>query len=436
LRFCKAVNPKFNTDWVYVKYLADQLEGVARGDVDRMMNALPPQWGKTWLASVYFPVWLLSLNPTLRIIVGSYDMRHARRIAGWARDIAKKCLQLRGDIKAKNEWALEEGGGFLAVGVGAGTGNPCDVMILDDLIKGRKEAESEVIREAAWDWWQGSLYPRLAPKSAVVLQNTRWHHDDPAGRLIEAGKNGGDQWVVNRVPALSEGKDDPLGRPAGQTAQPGRYTQAQIERKRANTGAYEWEAVYQQNPTPRSGGMFKLEKFQIAPALPVGCRFVRRWDTASTDGGGDYTAGVLMALAPDSMYFVVDVVRGQWDGKARDEIIRNTADLDKITYGHVHVRGTQDPGSAGKDQAAAFIRLLSGFSVDVERETGDKVTRADAFASQQQAGNVKLLAGKWTQAFITEHTSFPGGKNDDQVDAAAGAFNWLASNVFLGGGGF
>ncbi len=432
LRFCKTVNPKFNTDWVYVRYLADQLERVARGDVDRMMNFMPPQWGKTWLASVYFPVWLLSLNPSLRIIVGSYNMLHARRISGWARDIAKKCLHLRDDSKAKNEWALAEGGGFLATGVGGGTGNPCDVMILDDLVKGRKEAESDVIRIAAWDWWQGSLYPRLAPKSAVVLQNTRWHYDDPAGRLIEAAKNGGDLWEVNSVPAISEGAGDPLGRPAGQTAQPGRYTQAQIERKKANTGDYEWEAVYQQNPTPRTGGMFKRDKFEIVNALPAGCRMCRYWDKAATDGGGDWTVGVLQARAQSGLFYIVDVVRGQWASTERDAIIKQTAELDLNTYGRaVHQRGEQEPGAGGKEAAEAFIRLLTGFSVSIEKVTGSKTDRADAYASQQGAGNVKLMRGAWNGKFIDEHCSFPSGKHDDQVDGGSGSFNYLA----VGNGG-
>jgi predicted phage terminase large subunit-like protein len=435
LRFCQRINPKFNTEWAYVRYLAEQLEAVARGEYDRMMNFMPPQWGKTWLASVYFPVWLLSLNPSLRIIVGSYNKEHARRISGWAREAARGILDIRSDSKAKNEWALEEGGSFLAVGVGGGTGNPCDVLILDDLFKGRKEAESEVMRETVWEWWQGSLYPRLAPHSAVIMQNTRWHHDDHVGRLLEMEKQGGDKWVVNKIPCFSEGEGDPLGRPAGQTAVPGRYSQRKMERKRANTGDYEWEAIYQQNPSPRQGGMFKRDKFQILDALPAGCRFIRFWDKAATEGGGDFSVGVLMALASDSTYWVCDVVRGQWGEAALDNIIRQTAELDRINYGFVHTRGEEEGGASGKRDAAAFIRLLNGFSVDTERavERGSKTTNASAYASQQQVGNVKLLRGTWNGVFINEHCAFPTGKNDDQVDAGAGCFNWLASQVFMGG---
>jgi predicted phage terminase large subunit-like protein len=171
-------------------------------------------------------------------------------------------------------------------------------------------------------------------------------------------------------------------------------------------------------------GLFLVDHLPIVDAIPAALSHVRRWDMAATAGGGDWTVGVLMA-GPDSdgRFYVVDVVRGQWEPSERDRIIRQTSELDGKS---VKVVGPQDPGAAGVQAAQAFVRLLSGFSVTTERETGDKVTRADPFAAQVNAGNVSLVRGDWVREFIEELRRFPHGSHDDQVDAAAGAFSRLA----------
>src|SRR6185369_8343760 len=140
--------------------------------------------------SRWFPLWLLLRNPDLRIAIVSYADALARR---WGRAIRNEItahpelgLRVRADTAAAHEWQLDGyDGGVVTAGIGAGlTGRPVDVLIIDDPVKGYAEADSEVFREAAKDWWRGTGSARLAEGAPVVLVMTRWHQDDLAGFLL------------------------------------------------------------------------------------------------------------------------------------------------------------------------------------------------------------------------------------------------------------
>jgi predicted phage terminase large subunit-like protein len=174
------------------------------------------------------------------------------------------------------------------------------------------------------------------------------------------------------------------------------------------------------------GSVFRREWFGRAEALPAGCVLARYIDKAGTEGGGAYTAGVLMARDRSRRYYVVDVVRGQWSAGRREEIILDTAKADRARYGTVRYYVEQEPGSGGKESVEATIRNLSGFAVKADRPTGDKAVRAQPFAAQAEAGNVFVLPGRWNDDYVEEHAAFPEGPYKDQVDASSGAFNKLA----------
>ncbi len=158
------------------------------------------------------------------------------------------------------------------------------------------------------------------------------------------------------------------------------------------------------------------------PAPPAGLRMCRAWDLAASSGTGDYTAGVKLGQSAEGLWYVLDVRRGQWPPDERDAVMRQSAQLDA---GAVKIRLAQDPGQAGVDQAQRLTRMLAGYSVRSERVTGDKPTRAGGLAAQINAGNVRLVRGSWNASFLEELRQFPQGRNDDQVDAAADAFNEL-----------
>jgi len=381
---------------------------------------MPPRHGKSENLTVRYPVFRLERDPKTRIIIGAYNATLAARFSRKARRIAEQRLELATDRTAVDDWETAKGGGVRSVGVGGGvTGMGADLIIIDDPVKSREEANSEVLREKIKQWYSDDLYTRLEPGGAIVLIMTRWHEDDLAGWILASEK--ASDWTVVRLPALAE-ENDPLGRPVGEALCPSRYDVADLEDIRITQGGASFDALYQQNPTAREGAFFKVGLLGLVEALPAGVRLVRAWDSAATEGDGDYTVGVLMGRGEDGLFYVADVVRGQWDTAERNRIIRATAERDGVS---VRVVVPEDPGSAGKDSARALVSLLAGFSVERKRATGSKDVRAEPFSAQVNAGNVKLLRGAWNTAFVEELRAFPRGRYDDQVDAASDAFNDL-----------
>lgn len=414
-----AVTPAFNWRWPYLAYIRAQLRRVTNGEIDRLMLFVPPRHGKSSMVTVRYPVWRLERDPALRVIVGCYSQTLANRFSRQARRIAAERVELDRERRAVEEWQTAMGGTFRAVGVGVGvTGQGGDLIMIDDPVKNREEAESEAYRDAVWDWYTDDLYTRREPKAAIILIMTRWHEDDLAGRILAS--EDGPNWTVVRLPAEAE-ENDPLGRPVGAALCPERYdlkALADIRRVLGNS----YHALYQQRPTDREGEFFKRGWFEIVGAAPTTARRVRYWDKAGTAGGGAYTCGARVAEAR-GIYYIEDVLRGRWDAGEREATIRQTAELDgrAVTVWH-----EQEPGSGGKESAEATTRNLAGFAVHADRVTGDKVYRAEPLAAQAQAGNVKLVRGQWNAAFLAEIAAFPMGKYKDQVDAASGAFNRLA----------
>jgi predicted phage terminase large subunit-like protein len=396
------------------------------------MLFLPPRHGKSETTTIRLPAYWLERDPAQRVIIGAYNQTLAEKFSRRARTIVQErgIAQIDPNRYAVLDWQTTRGGGVRAVGVGGGiTGIGGNLIIIDDPVKSRAEANSETYRDRCYEWYTNDLYTRLEPGGAIILIQTRWHEDDLAGRILASDQ--GSEWTVVSLPAEAEA-NDPLGRPVGAALCPDRYDLAALADIKA-TMLLDYYALYQQRPQPASGGMFgALPPESYVPASPVRARRVRAWDIAASDGKGDYTVGVLVAAAGDGTYTVEDVVRGQWGTDARDRMMRQTAETDQSRYGHVSVLVPQDPGAAGKSQAGAFIKLFAGFPIEALLESGDKVVRADALSSQWNAGNVSILRGAWNADYLDELTRFPSAKHDDQVDASANAFNKLASS--RGGG--
>ena len=173
------------------------------------------------------------------------------------------------------------------------------------------------------------------------------------------------------------------------------------------------------------GAMFKRGWLSIVEVGPGQAqRVLRYWDKAASPEGGARSAGVRIAKSKEGLFYVEHVVAGRWSALERERIIRQTAEADGRD---VSVWIEQEPGSGGKESAEATVRNLAGFSVRCDRVTGDKVTRAQPFAAQAEAGNVRLVRGPWNQDYLQELCAFPLGVLKDQVDASSGAFNMLAT---------
>jgi hypothetical protein len=293
--------------------IADAMERVERGELDRVMIFCPPRHGKSEIVSRKFPAWYLGRNPDRQIISASYAQELSD---GFGRDVRNlvasdeyarvfPATKLAPDSKAVGRWHTNSGGTYLSAGVGSGiTGRGADVLSIDDPLKDRKEAESQTIRDTVWNWYTSTAYTRLMPGGAVVVTLTRWHQDDLAGRLLEEAANGGDQWHIVDLPAIDA---------SGEALWPERYDIDALNRIRAAIGERDWSALYQQSPRPLEGSIFKVAQIGMIDGEPNSGRGVRAWDLAATAATGgrdpDWTVGVKLLKTGEGAFAVADVVR-------------------------------------------------------------------------------------------------------------------------------
>lgn len=387
------------------------------------MIEAPIRHGKSEAVTIPLPVYAIERNPNFRYIQGCYNQELANRFSRRSRSLARRRgIALSGERKAMSEWETPQGGGYRAVGVGAGvTGMGANGIGIDDPIKNREEAESQLIRDKTWDWYNDDLMTRLEPKAWRVYIGSPWHEDGLAGRIQNSAE--WKHWTHLKLPALAQ-ENDPVGRQVGEALCPDRFTVEDLERIRERMGAYSFSALYQCHPVPREGNMFPEGQVKIVDALPDGIKWTRYWDNAGTEGGtGAATAGVKMGRH-GGLYYIAHCASFRLDEAARDARQKTVAELD----GHGTVQWIeQEPGSAGKAAKAVFIRNMAPYAAYGAPASGDKVTRAEGWAAQWQAGNVRLLRGDWNAAYIREHGSFPKGRTKDQVDASSGAFQKVAA---------
>lgn len=440
--FIRFTYPNYDFGWFNEELAASLtqfVQDVVDGKQPRLMIFAPPRSGKSEQVSRRLPAWALGKHPDLQFIGASYSADLANRMSrdvqriiegdGYDQIFPNVKLPNKGDTQNTRTQDLFEivghKGAYRAAGVGGGiTGMGADIGVIDDPVKDAKEANSKTYRDSVWEWYTTTFYTRLSPKSGILLCMTRWHEDDLAGRLLAAAESGdGDQWQVIDYPAIAE--QDEKHRKEGEALHPERFPLSRLVKIMRAIGSRAWNALYQGRPTSKTGGVFLTDRFVTVEAIPAGViiKRVRAWDFAATKDGGDYTVGVLMGEGNDGRYYVLDVVRGQYSALDVESVLKATASRDGYD---VEIHLPQDPGAAGKAQAQRQVGLLSGFIAKSERMTGDKVTRAAAFAAQVEAGNVVLLRGAWNTTFTDELGDFPLGKHDDQVDAAADAFNELA----------
>jgi predicted phage terminase large subunit-like protein len=454
LAFTRYTFPQYRADPAH-ELIAEALDEMVSGRILRLMIFAPPQHGKSELASVRLPALWLAKRPDDPVILASYaaslaesKSRQARRVVE-SPDYAKlfPAIRTRRDSRSVSHWELDgHNGGMLAAGVGGPiTGHGARLGIVDDPLANYQEAQSQVVRDTCWEWWRTTFRTRIREGGAIVLIMTRWHEDDLAGRLLRDQPG---QWTVLRLPAIAEtqgerdsnnallglplGEQDPLGRKPGEPLCPGRFSLPALQALQRDVGSLAWAGQYQGTPRAPEGNRFKRAWLPIVETGPTGpVHRVRYWDLAGTEGGGDYTAGVLLARDREGIFYVEDVVRGQWSSGRRNDVIRRTAteDRDRDRNGCVRIWLEQEPGSSGEEVVQALIRSLAGHSVYPDRVTGDKAVRAEPFAAQAEAGNVRVVRGPWNEAYIDELTTFPNGAHDDQVDGSSGAFNHLPRGV-------
>ncbi len=391
--------------------------------LDRLAIFMPPGSAKSTYASILFPAWYLANHPDHCIIAASHTQELAEK---WGRKVrgliqeheAVLGVSLSPDSAAAGRWDTAAGGEYFAAGVGGSiTGRRADLVVIDDPVRSREDANSELIRDKTWDWYKSDLYTRLKPGGRIVLIQTRWHEDDLAGRLLADMASGGDDWDVLSLPAIAEDKD-PLGRKVGEPLWPEWEGLDDLERKRRAVGARDWTALYQQRPAPEEGDFFKAEWLKSYDKLPpiATLRVYGASDYAVTADGGDYTVHMVVGLDPDGRMYLLDLWRRQTDSQ---EWVESFCDLVKkwkpIGWAEEKIQITAGIGpwlAKRQHERGAYVARQS-FPT-----RGDKAQRAQSIRGRMaHTGLYCPIRSTWFADLRSEMLSFPAGTHDDQVDA-------------------
>lgn len=450
LAFVKAAWPiiegktEFVETW-HIRVLCKLLHDIywQKEKATRWVVNVPPGTMKSLLILVMWPAWIWTMKPTRRFLCGSYGQTLSLRDNLRMRDLVTSTwyqelwpMALVEDQNTKTRFNNEEGGWRIATSTGGpGVGEHPDYILIDDPISPR-QAESSVEREAAQRWLDRTLSTRgLTRRVTMVLVMQRLHEEDPSGYLLKQGDCEGVCFPMEFDPKRADKRDQRTQ--ADELLAPDLISRDKIERLKVILGPYGVAGQLQQTPAPEGGGLFQRNWFKLVSVLPTRMVFVRGWDTASTEGGGDWTVGVKLGeeleLRPDKngrtswqrsgRIYVCDVVRVQLGPAEVDDLMAQTAQLDGRDCEQVE---EQEGGSAGKSVIAARAKRMRGYVYSGAHLTGDKVTRAKPFRSQAQAGNVYVLEAGWTNVYLNELANFPTGKHDDQVDGSSASYNKLA----------
>lgn len=419
------VTPQFTWDWPHLRYIREHLNRVTSGEIKRLMVFVPPRHGKTEQGTVRYPVYRLEYQPTLRVILGAYNQTLANKFSRKARRIARERFALSDERSAVEDWETLQGGGIRAVGVGGGiTGQGGDLILIDDPVKSREEAESKAFRERVWDWYTDDLYTRLEPGGAIVLTMTRWHDDDLAGRILKS--DDAPNWTTITLPALAK-NDDPMGRQPGQALCPDRYDEKSLLSIKKIQGI-SFEALYQQNPVPDEGGNFKrgwlrywqqeadhvrLEGETSKRFALSDCRRFATVDLAfSLKTTADYTVIASWAVTPESDLVLLDVVRDRMEGPDIIPAMKRAIAKHNLTYVAVESVGAQLTVIQQARRQGLPIRALSADK--------DKISRSVTATILCESGKLYLPArASWLADYEAELLTFPSGAHDDMVDVTS-----------------
>lgn len=441
-----ATNPK-TVQTPALDIIDNALVGAFNTPDSRLIITMAPQEGKSVRVASDFPIWCLDQNPNLRIVTASYAQslanRNGRTIRNRITAHPEIGLTIAPDNGAVHEWQLAGyEGGVLSVGIGAGvTGRAADLMIIDDPIKDRQEADSQTYRDRVWDWWTDAASARLAPGAPVVLILTRWHEDDLAGRLLDRDKDAG--WRLINIPAQADhrpelGETDILGREPGEyMASARRRSRTQWEQRKRTAGPRTWAALYQGRPTPAEGGIFPAEWARYSTpmwvAQPDGSMWVpgvgerddhelvQSWDLTFKDTtGSDYVVGQVW-LRIGTKAYLLDMVRDRLNFTATCDAVKSLS----AKWPQAVAKFVEDKAN-GPAVINALSRTVVGL-IPIEPE-GSKTARASAVSPLVHSGDVlipdpELLPN--VDELLVEARNFPAGRHDDTIDAMSQAVNRL-----------
>lgn len=414
--FTEYTFPRYRTAGHH-KIIAEQLERIERGEVDRLMLLVPPRHGKSELASIRLPAWFLGRQPHKQFLsvsatdgLASDFGRSVRNTINSAEYRAIFDTTLAEDSQAKGKWHTSAGGIYYSLGIGGSVlGRGGDCILIDDPYATMADAQSELTRKNVWDWYTGTAYNRLMPGGSIVVINHRMHEDDLCGRLLAQQAAGGDKWEVVELQAIN---DD------GEALWPEAYPIEALNRIRRNSQARFWSALYQQRPAPEDGDYFKAEwlrPYEKAPDLQT-LRVYGGSDYAVTADGGDYTVHAVVGIDPEGRMYLLDLWRRQ---ASSDVWVEAFCDLVKQWK---PIGWAEETGQIKSGVGPFLEKRQRERQTYVTREQfptrGDKAIRAQSIRGRMALEGLYVpIHAAWYAELRSELLSFPAGKHDDQVDA-------------------
>jgi hypothetical protein len=423
-----ATNLAYEANWHH-ELIGRELEHIeAFGDRDYkiLLVTVPPRHGKSQQCSIDFPAWYLGRNPEGEIITASYSADLAQDFGGKTREKISSAqfkeifqeVRLREDERARGRWRTNFGGSYMSMGVGGAiTGRGAKVLLIDDPIKNREEAESEVYREKTWDWFTSTAFTRLEPNGVIILIMTRWHMDDLAGRVLD-NADLAKRTKIMQFPAIAV-HNEPM-RMQGAALWPERYgVKALVEIKNA-IGPYDWAALYMGAPVLTESQEFKPIWKRYAKEEDVekmNCRRFLTVDTAmSKKAQADYTGFCDNRVNRENFWHLkawrmkigaeelVDTLFSLHEANHYEKIgIERTAYLD----------GLKPYFDQEQRKRNKFLPI-----VELQHKQTSKEIRIRGLIPRYASGSIYHIEGTCS-ALEEEQMQFPFGMHDDVLDATA-----------------
>jgi predicted phage terminase large subunit-like protein len=413
--FTRYTYPRYEAASIHFQ-IAEQLERVARNEVDRLMLLVPPRHGKSELASRRFPAWYLGRHPDKQFISASASFALAEDFGRDVRNLMNTeeyqqvfDTRLAEDSQARGRWTTTEGGSYFATGVGGALmGRGAHMFLIDDPFGSMADARSEPARKNVHDWFSAN-YSRLEKNGKIILINHRMHQDDLSGRLLAQQAAGGDQWTVVELKAVSS---------EGEALWPEKFDSEALARIKANTTAQDWAALYQQEPTQEVGCYFKDE--WLIPILDLPPRGVLNVygasDYAVTSNGGDYTVHVVIGIDPKRRMFLLDLWRQQTSSNVWIEAWCDLVTKWKPAFWAEEK--TQITSGVGPFITVRARERQAYTQREQFPTRHDKAVRAQSIRGRMELDGLYVPArAPWLPDLKAELLAFPTGKHDDIVDA-------------------
>ena len=416
----------YEPNWHH-EVICKRLQQVAEGKIKRLMIFMPPRHGKSQLASIFFPAWYLGRNPYKEIMACSYNDQMAEEFGRKARNIFKdekfKLMfpnaQLSQDSKRINRWSTTVGGGYVAAGVGGPiTGRGADVLLIDDPIKNKEDAESETMRAKTWDWYTSTAYTRLHPGGSVVLILTRWHDDDLAGRILETEK---DLWKIVKFPAISTNPERYRGK--GQPLWPQKYPLEELKAIRKTIGSGNFASLYQQDPILSETQEFKETWFKTWDKLPPKLRVMTTVDPAiSQKKRADSSVVMTCGMDPQGQIYLLEYTNKKL----------NPTELISEIFKHKLTWKSEKVGI----ETIAYQQALVHFMKAEMKKRGQFINIKEINTRSNKESRIRGLIPYYQNGAIwhckdsedleNELKRFPSGRHDDIVDALSMQLSLLA----------